>query len=169
MSKWMSKNFIKSKGADVQKNLSSTLKKLGEEYQEIKLSDLPEFIKKVYDFVPKANRYEISMINLLDPQIIHTRELTAVDETAEKKFFDTIKVYANIPEEVDIDNAGLGVGAIIPRCVSFFKEGENAYEDDIVEEENETEEEKKEDKKSSETSSDSSAGAAGADADGSNK
>ena len=135
MAKWMDEKFIAGISNKLREGLTDEIKSLGNEYQTLKMSELPNFIKKVYDYFPKASKSDVLAIGMLDPMISLIYENVANlegDEKAayEKKYFDRIKVCSNLPEDVELTGI-LAIG-YTPMCVSNFKKGKDAYEFDAT-------------------------------------
>jgi len=142
MSKWMDDKFIASKSKAVRDCIGTELKNLGAEYQKIKkISELPAFIKKVYDFVPSANKAELCLINLLDPIISYTASMSITDANAEKEYFDRIKLFCSVPDDCEYV-LPFYLTLSKPKCITSFKAGNDAYDDEIVEEDDAGEEKK---------------------------
>ena len=140
MAKWMDKEFMNSLSNKIKKGLTKDFLELANEYQNLKIENLSDYIKKVYNFYPKASKSDALMIGMLDPMIGYTYEnaenLEAKDrEEYEKSYFDRIKVAAALPPDVELKGI-LAIG-FTPMCVSNFKKG---YELDDTKEENSEEE-----------------------------
>lgn len=138
MAKWMSEQFMKGLSEKVKKSLTEPFVELTKEYNSLKKVDqLPKFVEKVWDYYPKANKYEICLINLFEPGLGYAYDLAEIDETAKEKFFKRIEAFAKVEElETLIPLPGC---FSTPRCVRMFKDV-NGY--DIDEIESETEETK---------------------------
>ena len=138
MAKWMSEQFMKGLSEKVKKSLTEPFVELTKEYNSLKKVDqLPKFVEKVWDYYPKANKYEVCLINLFEPGLGYAYDLAEIDETAKEKFFKRIEAFAKVEElETLIPLPGC-FGT--PRCVRMFKDV-NGY--DIDEIESETEETK---------------------------
>ena len=151
MAKWMSDEFVKGLSKKVKDSITESFKELAKEYNSLKkVEQLPSFIKKMWDFYPKANKYEVCLINLLEPGIGYAHDLSEVDETAKEKFFKQIEAFSKID----------GLETIIPfpnafstpRCVRMFKDADG-YEVDVIENEEPELTESNEKKDESETPS----------------
>lgn len=138
MAKWMSEQFMKGLSEKVKKSLTEPFVELTKEYNSLKKVDqLPKFVEKVWDYYPKANKYEVCLINLFEPGLGYAYDLAEIDETAKEKFFKRIEAFAKVEElETLIPLPGC---FSTPRCVRMFKDV-NGY--DIDEIESETEETK---------------------------
>ena len=160
MAKWMSDEFVKGLSKKVKDSITESFKELAKEYNSLKkVEQLPTFIKKVWDYYSKANKYEVCLINLLEPGIGYAHDLSEIDETAKDKFFKQIEAFSKID----------GLETIIPfpntfsipRCVRMFKDADG-YEIDVIENEEpelfESDKEKSDEKNSSTDSGTSSAG-----------
>ena len=148
MAKWMSEQFMKGLSEKVKKSLTEPFVELTKEYNSLKKVDqLPKFVEKVWDYYPKANKYEVCLINLFEPGLGYAYDLAEIDETAKEKFFKRIEAFAKVEElETLIPLPGC---FSTPRCVRMFKDV-NGY--DIDEIESETEESKENTETTIETS-----------------
>ena len=104
---------------------------LTKEYNSLKTVDqLTKFVEKVWDYYPKANKYEICLINLFEPGLGYAYDLAEIDETAKEKFFKRIEAFAKVEElETLIPLPGC---FSTPRCVRMFKDV-NGYDIDEIE------------------------------------
>ena len=148
MAKWMNEQFMKGLSEKVKKSLTEPFVELTKEYNSLKKVDqLPKFVEKVWDYYPKANKYEVCLINLFEPGLGYAYDLAEIDETAKEKFFKRIEAFAKVEElETLIPLPGC---FSTPRCVRMFKDV-NGY--DIDEIESETEESKENTETTIETS-----------------
>ena len=148
MAKWMSEQFMKGLSEKVKKSLTEPFVELTKEYNSLKKVDqLPKFVEKVWDYYPKANKYEVCLINLFEPGLGYAYDLAEIDETAKEKFFKRIEAFAKVEElETLIPLPGC---FSTPRCVRMFKDV-NGYDIDKIE--SETEESKENTETTIETS-----------------
>lgn len=143
MAKWMDEKFIAGISNKLREGLTDEIKSLGKEYQSLKMSELPKFMKKVYEYFPKASKSDVLVIGMLDPMISLVYENAANLEgdekaTYEKKYFDRIKICSNLPEDVEL--SGIFAIGYTPMCISNFKKGKDAYEFDATTQETDKEE-----------------------------
>ena len=160
MAKWMSEQFMKGLSEKVKKSLTESFMELTKEYNSLKkVEQLPKFVEKVWDYYPKANKYEVCLINLFEPGIGYIYDLAEIDDTVKEKFFKRIEAFAKV-EDIETLIPFQGYFST-PRCVRMFKDVDGY---DIDEIESETTEETKENIETSETTNKD---AAGSSADGS--
>lgn len=147
MAKWMSEQFMKGLSEKVKNSLTDPFKELTKEYNSLKkVEQLPKFVEKVWDYYPKANKYEVCLINLFEPGLGYAHDLAEIDETAKEKFFKRIEAFAKVEDlETLIPLPGC---FSTPRCVRMFKDV-NGY--DVDEIESETEETKENTETAAET------------------
>jgi len=158
MAKWMSEQFMKGLSEKVKKSLTDQFKELTKEYNSLKRVDqLPKFVEKVWDYYPKANKYEVCLINLFEPGLGYAHDLAEIDETAKEKFFKRIEAFAKIEDLETLIPLPGSFGT--PRCVRMFKDADGYDVDEI---ESETTEETKENTETSETTDKNAAASDGA-------
>lgn len=130
MAKWMSEQFMKGLSEKVKKSLTDPFKELTKEYNSLKkLEQLPKFVEKVWDYYPKANKYEVCLINLFDPALGYTHDLAEIDETAKETFFKRIEAFAKVDPLPGCFST--------PRCVRMFKDADGYEVDEIEKEDSE--------------------------------
>lgn len=140
MAKWMSEQFMKGLSEKVKKSLTDPFKELTKEYNSLKKVDqLPKFVEKVWDYYPKANKYEVCLINLFEPGLGYAYDLSEIDETAKEKFFKRIEAFAKV-EDLETLIPLPGCFSIPPRCVRMFKDVDGYDVDEIESETEETKE-----------------------------
>lgn len=130
MAKWMSEQFMKGLSEKVKKSLTDPFKELTKEYNSLKKIDqLPKFVEKVWEYYPKANKYEVCLINLFEPGLGYAYDLSEIDETAKEKFFKRIEAFAKVENlETLIPLPGC---FSTPRCVRMFKDVDGYDVDEI--------------------------------------
>jgi hypothetical protein len=154
MAKWMSEQFIKGLSEKVKESLTDPFKELAKEYNSLKkVEQLPNFVKKVWDYYPKANKYEVCLINLFEPGLGYAIDLSAVDETAKDKFFKRIDAFSKVDDLETIIPFPHTFST--PRCVRMFKDADG-YEVDEIETSDGVINENAIEDKSTETTSDES-------------
>lgn len=166
MAKWMSEQFMKGLSEKVKKSLTESFMELTKEYNSLKkVEQLPKFVEKVWDYYPKANKYEVCLINLFEPGLGYAYDLAEIDDTAKEKFFKRIEAFAKVE---DLETLIPFPGCFsTPRCIRMFKDVDGYDVDEI---ESETTEETKENTETSETTNKdaaTSSDAARSSADGS--
>ena len=139
MAKWMSEQFMKGLSEKVKKSLTDPFKELTKEYNSLKkVEQLPKFVEKVWDYYPKANKYEVCLINLFEPGLGYAYDLSEIDETAKEKFFKRIEAFAKVE---DLETLIPFPGCFsTPRCVRMFKDVDGYDVDEIESETEETKE-----------------------------
>ncbi len=139
MAKWMSEQFMKGLSEKVKKSLTEPFMELTKEYNSLKkVEQLPKFVEKVWDYYPKANKYEVCLINLFEPGLGYAHDLAEIDETAKEKFFKRIEAFAKVEDlETLIPLPGC---FSTPRCVRMFKDVDGYDVDEIESETEETKE-----------------------------
>lgn len=139
MAKWMSEQFMKGLSEKVKKSLTDPFKELTKEYNSLKkIEQLPKFVEKVWDYYPKANKYEVCLINLFEPGLGYAYDLSEIDETAKEKFFKRIEAFAKVE---DLETLIPFPGCFsTPRCVRMFKDVDGYDVDEIESETEETKE-----------------------------
>ena len=139
MAKWMSEQFMKGLSEKVKKSLTDPFKELTKEYNSLKkIEQLPKFVEKIWDYYPKANKYEVCLINLFEPGLGYAYDLSEIDETAKEKFFKRIEAFAKVEDlETIIPFPGC---FSTPRCVRMFKDVDGYDVDEIESETEETKE-----------------------------
>ena len=147
MAKWMSEQFMKGLSEKVKKSLTESFMELTKEYNSLKkVEQLPKFVEKVWDYYPKANKYEVCLINLFEPGLGYAYDLAEIDDTAKEKFFKRIEAFAKVE---DLETLIPFQGCFgTPRCIRMFKVVDGYDVDEI---ESETTEETKENTETSET------------------
>lgn len=135
MARWMSEQFMKGLSEKVKKSLTNSFMELTKEYNSLKkVEQLSKFVEKVWDYYPKANKYEVCLINLFEPGLGYAYDLAEIDETAKEKFFKRIEAFAKVE---DLETVIPFPGCFnTPRCVRMFKDSDG-YEVDEIESETE--------------------------------
>ena len=168
MAKWMSEQFMKGLSEKVKKSLTEPFMELTKEYNSLKkVEQLPKFVEKVWDYYPKANKYEVCLINLFEPGLGYAHDLAEIDETAKEKFFKRIEAFAKVEDlETLIPLPGC---FSTPRCVRMFKDidGYDVDEIDVTEETKENTKDTVETAKTTATTDTTGSSDAGGSTDGS--